>query len=411
LVIFHVYGNFMPMNLFFRARLVKSVFLFLILGFMSAQSSLYNIEGTALDKDGILLLNQQATLKDSSGKIIQRTKTSSKFLKRYGGGKFKFEQVKPGNYILQIETGEKLKIVRIIENLQENLKLGRIRPKKNYPVYELPVIPESELVLIRPIRQEIEAGDSINIKHILINVDGYTYLGRIDSLNADSLFYRDMDNNIAYFTLDSLYLAYNDYGKIVYKSRSLQARLKELEKRDGYIITLNNDSVPYNTISFEASMNNPGLVLFNAADSIPVFYKLTDIYKIRTGEGYIENSVRKGFYTATALISTYILLKMLREKSFTSATSILPNPVMKKTGNQYESLILLFPAVTIGWMAYDFYTDKRSNYILPRYQEEPFPHKMYLFSLPVWIAKKTAPVTDPIINSRLIKKFKNRKKS
>ncbi|MEE8335588.1 MAG: hypothetical protein V3S48_04040 [Candidatus Neomarinimicrobiota bacterium] len=413
LVIFYLYGNFHPMNSISKLALVKigiPFFLLILLpDSLPGQSSAYRIDGIALDNDGILLQERQTVLKDSSGKIIQRGKTTAKFLKRYGGGKFKFEQVPPGNYLLEIETGEKLKIIRNIEILDNNLNLGSIKPKKIYPPYKLPEISTSELSLIRPIRLELDERDTINIKHILIGIEGYTYLGRIDSISRDTLYYKDLSNNKSNFALDSLYLAYNDYGKLVYKSRSLLTRLKELEKRDGYLITLNNDSLPYDKISFESSMNNPGLALFNVSDSIPAFYKLTDIYKIRTGEGYIENSVRKGFLSGAGLIGGYILLRMLREKSFTSVTSILPHPIMKKTGSQYQSAILIFPLVTIGWMAYDYYTDKRSNYILPRYREEPFPKKMYVFSLPLWIGRKIAPVADPILNSKLVKKLRKKK--
>ncbi len=387
----------------------------LLLAFSSLLSgqiaTFYSVRGYAIDSTGILLENKVAVLMDASNKILYRTRTTKKFIKRYGGGKFEFNKVQPGEYTLQIETGAQLKIIRKINLTEENIDLGTLHPRREIPTYTLPDFPDSLVILMRPITTDLIVSDTVNIRHILIQLNGEALVGRVDSLNADSLYYQNFENDSTVrILLNRLYLVYNDYGKLIYKSRSFDARMLELEKRDGIIVTHAKDTVYYDRLIFERSMNKPTLAVYMESDSIPHFYNLLDVYMIRTGEGYIENSVRRGFWTGIWGISGYIALRMLFEKSFKPVLSIIPDPILTPTGNQYQSITLALPLITIGWVAYDFYLDKRSNYFIPHNLNDPFPNNMYVFSITYWLVEKIKPVIDPVINSKIVKYFKDRKK-
>ncbi len=390
-------------------RQILPIILF-ITPLISLNSQSYRIRGIAVDSVGILLENKRAVLKDSTGKVVYHTNTSKKVLKRYGGGKFVFDNVKAGDYDLRIETGAPLKISRKIHISNEHLDLGQLRPRMELPQYVLPDFSDSLLIFIDSISTDLIPGDSINIKHILVDLDGNTSIGRVDSISNDSLYFQSLDiDSTCCLKLDNLYFAYNDYGFLIYKSRSFKSRLKELGKRDGYLITHKQDTLHYDSIEFEEEMNNPGLAIYNSEHS-PLFLSLFDIYLIRTGEGYIENSVQRGFWTGVGLIGGYLGYRMINEKSFRPALSVLPYPFVNPSGKQYQSMILTLPLLTLSWVTYDFYNDKRTNYILPQHQKSPFPKNMFVFSLSEWTMEKLNPVISPIADSFLFNYFKIKKK-
>jgi len=47
--------------------------------------------------------------------------------------------------------------------------------------------------------------------------------------------------------------------------------------------------------------------------------------------------------------------------------------------------------------------------MVPKYEKKPFPRNMFVFSLSEWMWKKSQPVIRPIMNSKPVKWWTNRK--
>ncbi|MDP7128006.1 MAG: hypothetical protein QGI00_10325, partial [Candidatus Marinimicrobia bacterium] len=317
-------------------------------------------------------------------KVIARTTTSKKLLKRYGGGQFSFKDVKPGNYKLRIITGEEVDINHRFEVVKETLDLGTLYPFNEFPIYTPADYTDTTLVLIRRIPTIPVPEDSINIRHIIVDLNGNANTIIVDSIVRDSVYYTDFDNLKKHvIDLDKVYFIYNDYGIFIYQSRSMKDRMKELQHRDGFMVFHSGDTLQFDNIFFEPIKNNPEVGTFHKADTTtaPRYHALMDIYYVKTGKSFLENSVRKGFYLG--------LISVL--------------------SGDYGTIITVVPIVTLGKVGYDWYKDKRSNYFLPSNENTPFPINMFVFSFPEWVWKKSQPIIKPIMNSRLIKWWKGRK--
>ena len=92
----------------------------------------FEINGTAAYKSGTLLENAEVTLMDTTEKVIARTKTSKKILKRFGGGAFHLK-ISPMVPIRLISKPVK-KLISIIGLSLKMKKLILVRyiPLKNF---------------------------------------------------------------------------------------------------------------------------------------------------------------------------------------------------------------------------------------------------------------------------------------
>ena len=197
---------------------------------------------------------------------------------------------------------------------------------------------------------------------------------------SDSVYYTDFDNLKKHvIDLDKVYFIYNDYGIFIHQSRSMKDRMKELQHRDGFMVFHSGDTLQFDNIFFEPVKNNPEVGTFHKADTTaaPRYHALMDIYYVKTGKSFLENSVRKGFYLG--------LISVL--------------------SGDYGTIITVVPIVTLGKVGYYWYKDLRSNYFIPKNENDPFPRNMFVFSFPEWLWKKS----QPIMNSRVIKWWKGRK--
>ena len=130
-----------------------------------------------------------------------------------------------------------------------------------------------------------------------------------------------------------------------------------------------------------------------------------------TGPSYIERSIRRGFYTGLALHGTALGVSIIRKKSFKPSMRFMPNfskPEQKPSN--YYSMITSFSFLTLAWVGYDWYTDRRSNYFTPKDELTPFPNNMFVFSSKEWAKKQIIPLFDPIVKSRTYKLWQIRKK-
>jgi len=366
-----------------RARFILLIAMFW--GSIYSQETLkYSVSGVAVYKSGVVLEKANVILMDTTEKVIARTTTSKKLLKRYGGGQFSFKDVKPGNYKLRIITGEEVDINHRFEVVKETLDLGTLYPFNEFPIYTPADYTDTTLVLIRRIPTIPVPEDSINIRHIIVDLNGNANTIIVDSIVRDSVYYTDFDNLKKHvIDLDKVYFIYNDYGIFIYQSRSMKDRMKELQHRDGFMVFHSGDTLQFDNIFFEPIKNNPEVGTFHKADTTtaPRYHALMDIYYVKTGKSFLENSVRKGFYLG--------LISVL--------------------SGDYGTIITVVPIVTLGKVGYDWYKDKRSNYFLPSNENTPFPINMFVFSFPEWVWEKSQPIIKPIMNSRLIKWWKGRK--
>ncbi|HIB27424.1 MAG TPA: hypothetical protein EYO49_07365 [Candidatus Marinimicrobia bacterium] len=344
--------------------------------------------------------------------MIQKTRSSKKFLKKYGGGKFKFENVPSGEYIITVDFQTENKIKKRISLDDSNLNVGTIYNILPFPKYKIANYPVPDPIYLRPIPTDPVPGDTINIRHILVQLDGTANTVIVDSIIQDTVYFihaNSLDHDT--LDLDQVYLIYNHFGKMIHQSRSLRNRMSDLQQRDGYILFHNGDSLEYNLIYFPPGAE---VATYHEIDSTmeQKIHSLYDIYKIRSGPSYLGYSVRKGFTTGLITIGTIMGIQMIQSKSFGPILKLYSpdfSPIRKETGKYYYPMITSLSLFAIGRIAYDLYKDRRTNYILPAHENDPFPKNMFVFSLPEWIWKKSQPIVRPIMNSKPVKWWKNRK--
>jgi len=250
-----------------------------------------------------------------------------------------------------------------------------------------------------------------DVKHVVVFTDGSTAIGLIDSLSEDSVYYYDFDKQQnSTLDLKKVYFIYNDFNKLFYRSPSLLSHLDFLEERGGFVKTVDGRIYPYDQIKFDRHMRDPKVYLDPSTDSIRVL-NLLDVYSISASHSVMELSVRKGFYSSLGLFvlgtTMEILndfrknysrgqpvsaaLRLLGSEIWDEGNDLLPKAGfagLRETGVTYQSLTFFVPFTTVGWMAYDFIFDKRTQYIRPLERNEKFPRDMYVFSVRRWLKEK-----------------------
>ena len=360
--------------------LLTAVFLQVLAG----QEKTYVINGEVAYANGNLIGDAVVMLLDTTDKMILKTRSSKKILKKYGGGKFKFEDVTKGNYFITVDLGTRIGMKKTIQIVNKDIDLGTIYNVVEFPKYEIGDYPVPNLIQIRPISTIPVSSDSINIRHVMVELSGNANTVIVDSIVIDTVYYTDaMDLTKSSSLMDNIYCIYNDYGIFIHQSRSMTDRMKELQNRDGFMVFHSGDTLQFDNIFFEPVKNNPEVGTFHKADTTaaPRYHALKDIYYVKTGKSFLENSVRKGFYIG--------LISLL--------------------SGDYGTIITMVPIVTLGKVGYDWYRDLRLNYFIPKNENDPFPRNMFVFSLPEWLWNKSQPIIKPIMNSRAIKWWKGRK--
>ena len=356
----------------------------LFLQVLAGQEKTYVINGEVAYANGNLIGDAVVMLLDTTDKMILKTRSSKKFLKKYGGGKFKFENVTEGNYFITVDLGTRIGMKKTIQIVNKDIDLGTIYNVVEFPKYEIGDYPVPNLIQIRPISTIPVPSDSINIRHVMVELSGNANTVIVDSIVIDTVYYTDaMDLTKSSSLMDNIYCIYNDYGIFIHQSRSMTDRMKELQNRDGFMVFHSGDTLQFDNIFFEPVKNNPEVGTFHKADTTaaPRYHALKDIYYVKTGKSFLENSVRKGFYIG--------LISLL--------------------SGDYGTIITMVPIVTLGKVGYDWYRDLRLNYFIPKNENDPFPRNMFVFSLPEWLWNKSQPIIKPIMNSRVIKWWKGRK--
>ena len=136
-----------------------------------------------------------------------------------------------------------------------------------------------------------------DVNHAIVYTNGFTELGLIDSLTADSVYYFDFDeekHNV--IPLKKVYFIYNDFQKLFYISYSLRQRIELVEERGGRVYTKSGESYDFNTIQFDLKMDTPQVYLSDHNDEVKTLNFL-DIKAISSHISMLENSIRRGFFT------------------------------------------------------------------------------------------------------------------
>ncbi len=243
---------------------------------------------------------------------------------------------------------------------------------------------------------------SQNVKHIVVELDGSTSVGLLDSMTANSVFITtEIDSNQSTIPLNKVYYIYNTFGKLYYISPHYEDRINLIEERSGYIVKTIGDTIYYSRIEIDRRMDQPYIYLSSFDDELAHKVSLFDIHLIRTDASYMEHSVRRGAITGSCLMLTGIALQILfnygdRKDNLPNDASLFQKaktmggamgasfmnfmPGASSAGNQYQTVTIIFPLSTIGWMVYDYIYDKRTHYFRPLLREEKFPHSMVWFN-------------------------------
>ena len=373
----------------------------------------FYIKGKVAYGNGDIVGDAEVTLLDTNEKLIETTRTSRKFLKRFGGGQFSFQEVLPGEYIINVDFGTRVGIQKRIKLKDKNLNMGTIYNVVEFPKYEIADYSDSTRIFYRRFSTDPIEPDSINIRHIIVGLDGQANTVIVDSVLRDSVYYtysgeltRDS------IPIDEAYMIYNDYGILLHQSRSMKDRITEVQRRDGYIVFHSGDTLEFDNIFFEQTFQSPEVATFHYDDTtgIPKYHSFFDIYKVYTGPSYVQRSVARGFKTSYMVYGGIMGYQILKNKSFNPIKSYLPSFNIKQpSGKSYFPMITSFSFITLGWIGYDWYMDRRSNYFTPKNERSPFPKEMFVFSLNEWAYKRAEPYVEPIMNSKPVKWWKNRK--
>ena len=361
--------------------------------------------------NGLLVGDAEVILMDTTEKVIQKIRTSKKLFKKYGGGKFTLLNVPSGDYIINVDFGTRIGITTKVTIKDKNLNLGTIYNVVEFPEYKINEYLDTTTVLMKRISTIPVREDSINIRFIMVDLDGNAKTVIVDSMVVDSIYFTDANSlQSSMIQKDKIYFIYNDYGVFIYQSRSFKDRINELQKRDGFLIFQNNDTLQFDNIFFENEMDNPQVATFHIVDSTinTNYHSIFDIYKVKTGPSYVGTSVQKGFWTGVYTIGSVITFQMLTTISFKPILKLVPDFTPPIEGS-YGTVVTIIPLFTLGIITYDWYTDKRSNYFIRTHEETPYPNNMFVFSFSEWAWKKSQPVMKPIMDSRPVKWWKNRK--
>tara|TARA_B110000467_G_scaffold164104_1_gene192033 strand:- start:764 stop:2056 length:1293 start_codon:yes stop_codon:yes gene_type:complete len=402
------------------------ILLFLLFtSILFGQEKTYSIKGEASFANGLLVADAEVVLMDTTEKVIQKIRTSKKLLKRFGGGKFTLLNVPSGDYIINVDLGTRIGITKKITLKDKNLDLGTIYNVVEFPKYTINEYIDTTTVLMNRISTIPVPEDTINIRYVIVDLDGNAKTIIVDSMVVDSIYFTDTVNlESRMIQKDKTYFIYNDYGVFIYRSRSFKDRVNEVQKRDGFIIFQNNDTLKFDNIYFENEMNNPQVATFHNSDTTisTKYHSIFDIYKVKTGPSYVGNSVETGFWNSIYTIGSIVTFQMLSTKSFKPALTLIPDMTPPIEGN-YGTAITIIPLFTLGRIAYDWYRDKRSNYFMPIREGTPYSEwawknsqpiikpaaNMFVFSFSEWMWKKSQPIIKPIINSPPVKWWHKRK--
>ena len=231
-----------------------------------------------------------------------------------------------------------------------------------------------------------------DVNHVIIDHRGNSITAIIDSIDLDRVYYKNKkDNEPSQIDVRKVYFIYNDYDRIYHYDWSYYENLRRITNRTGKIITLDNDSIPFNNIEFSSNRIFPEILVHGTNDT-SFYMKSLDIYKIQTDYSILHYAAERGFWYS---FSSFILsaaidtkIKWDKDRRFSPQVWDQYNDLLpainilnrKPTGVTYASVSYIIPLSVLGSMLWDIYKDKRSFYFHPLEKDTPYPRTMYVFS-------------------------------
>ncbi len=237
-------------------------------------------------------------------------------------------------------------------------------------------------------------------------------------MNTESVFITpENDDKQTSLNLNDVYYIYNSFGKLYYISPNYEDRLNLIEERSGFLITTSGDTLDYTTIEIDRRMDEPYIYLASEDNELAHKISLFDVHLIRIDASYMEHSVRRGCITGICLVLTGLTLQSFsyygdRSENLSEDASLFQKaktmggamgtsimnfiPGFSSSGQQYQSVTVIFPVSSIGWMVYDYLFDKRIHYFRPLIREDQFPHSMYWFNPGRIVKNRIKEKLDPI---------------
>lgn len=272
-----------------------------------------------------------------------------------------------------------------------------------------------------------------DVRDVVIFTDGNAATGLVTAITRDSLAYLlPAASETTVVHLDRVYYAYDDFGKILYYSRSLLERFEQLEYYGGSLYTLDGDTIVYQQIFFDRRMSDPLVYLAQSDTAPPLRVPFLEVASVCMSSEHYAVAVRRGCLSGTGLIlalSSVGTLKYFKqnypgaglfsastasalgEATWSSVTDFLPEADflgIATTGPYFKLAVLSFPAAIGGWMAYDWYFDRRAQYINPGFSNRPFPRDMFIFSVREWSDVRARRVWSPVSRTVLEQTYKLR---
>ena len=171
------------------------IILFLLFtSFLLGQEKTYSIKAEASFANGLLVSDAEVVLMDTTEKVIQKTRTSKKLFKRFGGGKFTLLNIPSGDYIINVDLGTRVGITKKVTIKDKDIDLGTIYNVVEFPKYTINEYIDTTTVLMKRISTIPTPEDTINIRFVIVDLDGYAKTVIVDSMIVDSIYFTDVDN-------------------------------------------------------------------------------------------------------------------------------------------------------------------------------------------------------------------------
>ena len=138
----------------------------------------YTIYGIAAYGNGLLVPDAEVTLLDTLEKTLEKTRTTTKLFRRFFGGRFRFEDVLPGHYIISVDLGTRVGIKKRIHLKDKDLELGVIKNEVEFPKYVIDDYTDSTRIYFKRLNTDPVEPDSINVRHIIVDLKGSFPLGQ-----------------------------------------------------------------------------------------------------------------------------------------------------------------------------------------------------------------------------------------
>ena len=361
----------------------------------------FTLSGTVSYDNSERLKKVKVDIFNQDGKKIKSEKTNK-------SGEFEFKKLNSGEYILRLAHINHGQLDTLVQITNRDISLIISYPKFN----EIPIdkmmtgiqdtsLNDDRVILndtiksknvISPKRKNL---DTLDVKHLIVDHNGNTKEGYVDSIGNQYLFYIPKDSvDLDSIKLKNIYYVYNDFDKVFHYSWSFAENVRRMKNRTGKAYTVNGDTVVFKGIVINKDMINPEILL-KIGSQKSEYISMFDVERIETDFSIMSYSVKRGFeysFYAFIIASTIdILTQWDKERRMAPQIWSQYNDLMpmistiglnsrEGTGVTYESFTSLIPLSILISMGYDIFKQKNKFYFTPIYESKKFGRNMRVFS-------------------------------